>query len=291
MRRLGDTALRQVFARLRAPGRGDHDTPDAGAAGELTGGSRPWRFGDEQPLDVVRTVRNAVLRTASHGRPGDGPGQPGRTGVRLDVEDFEVAETERRSSAAVVLAVDLSSSMAMRGDWGRAKSMVLALHTLVSTRYPQDHLQVVGFSRHAWELTPTELVGLGWDAVQGTNLQHALSLAGRFLARHPDSEPVVMVVTDGEPTAHLTHDGYAAFDWPPSPETVAATMAEVDRLTRRGAALNVFMLVDEPRLVRFVGAVAQRNGGRVVHASGDDVGAYVVEDYLRARRGRRGAGP
>ena len=207
------------------------------------------------------------------------------------MEDFEVAETERRSSAAVVLAVDLSSSMALRGDWGRAKSMVLALHTLVSTRYPQDHLQVVGFSRHAWEMSPTELVGLGWDAVQGTNLQHALSLAGRFLARHPDSEPVVLVVTDGEPTAHLTRDGYAAFDWPPSPETVEATMAEVDRLTRRGAALNVFMLVDEPRLVRFVSAVARRNGGRVVHATGEDVGAYVVEDYLRARRGRRGAGP
>ena len=290
VRRLGDTALRTVFARLRSSTRGDHDQRDAGAAGDLTGASRPWQFGDEQPLDVVRTVRNALLRQAGHSsRPGEGRA-PGSGAVRLDVEDFEVAETERRSSAAVVLAVDLSSSMALRGDWGRAKSMVLALHTLVSTRYPQDHLYVVGFSRYAWELTPTSLVGLGWDAVQGTNLHHALSLAGRFLGKHPDSEPVVIVVTDGEPTAHLEPDGHSLFWYPPLPETIDLTMAEVEKITRRGAAINVFMLDDDPRLVRFVQTLAKRNGGRVVHATGEDVGAFVVEDYLRARRGRGARG-
>jgi uncharacterized protein with von Willebrand factor type A (vWA) domain len=275
MRRLGESALQRIFTRLHAHGRGDHDMRDAGAAGDPTGATRQWQFGDEQPFDVVRTVRNAVLRTGS--------GTP----VRIDVEDFEVVETERRSGAAVALLVDLSYSMALRGTWAAAKTTALALHSLVTTRYPQDAIEVIGFSRYARVLKPAELPSLTWDMVQGTNLQHALMLASRHLAKHPDAEPVVMVVTDGEPTAHLLADGSAWFDWPTHPETTAATMAEVERVTRRGATINVFMLDDEPGLVRFVESMAARNGGRVFSPDADRLGDYVVSDYIRARRGRR----
>jgi uncharacterized protein with von Willebrand factor type A (vWA) domain len=276
MRRLGQTALARIFARLHARGRGDHDTRDAGAAGDPTGATRQWEFGDEQPFDVVRTVRNAVLRT--------GPGTP----VRVAVEDFEVVETERRSGAVVALLIDLSYSMALRGTWPEAKSTALALHTLISTQYPQDAIEVIGFSRYARVLRAADLPSLSWDMVQGTNLQHALVLASRHLARHPDAEPVVMVVTDGEPTAHLMADGSAWFDWPTHPETTAATMAEVERVTRRGATINVFMLDNEPGLVRFVNAMAARNGGRVFTPDASRLGDYVISDYLRARQGRRG---
>ena len=276
VRRIGQTALARVFKQLTASGRGDHDVPDAGSAGELTGSSRPWRFGDEQPLDVVRTVRNAVLR-----------GGASRGGVALAVDDFEVMETERRTSAAVCLLVDLSYSMALRGTWGIAKSTALALHALVTTKFPQDRIHIVGFSDYARELRPTDLAGLSWDMVQGTNLQHALMIAGRHLARRPDAEPVVLVVTDGEPTAHLMRDGTPHFAWPPLPETVDLTMAEVVKLTRAGATINVFMLDDEPRLVEFVEHLAARNGGRVFAPDPSRLGEYVVSDYLRARRGRR----
>ena len=274
VRRLGSTALRRVFAGLESRGRGGHDVQDAGAAGELTGSSRAWEFGDEQPLDVVRTVRNAVLRT--------GPGK-----VRLRVEDFEVVETERRTSAAVALLVDLSFSMELRGTWGTAKQTALALHSLVSTKFPQDAIEIIGFSDYAQVLRPEQLAGLDAQRVQGTNLQHALMLAGRFLRKHPDSEPVVLVVTDGEPTAHLTEGGWAEFCWPPLAETLALTMAEVERITRRGATINVFMLDDDPRLVAFVDSIAARNGGRVFSPDPERLGEYVVSDYLRARRGRR----
>ena len=275
VRRIGATALSRVFARLDAAGRGDHAVVDAGAAGELTGASREWRFGDEQPLDVVRTVRNAVLR-----RP------PGGGRVALEVGDFEVAETERRTSAAVCLLVDLSYSMALRGTWAAAKSTALALHALVTTRFPQDSIQLIGFSDYARELRPAELAGLSWDMVQGTNLQHALMIAGQHLASRPDAEPVVLVVTDGEPTAHLQPDGHPVFHWPPLPETVDLTVAEVVKLTRRGATINVFMLDDEPRLVDFVTSIARLNGGRVFSPAAERLGDYVVSDYLRARRGR-----
>jgi uncharacterized protein with von Willebrand factor type A (vWA) domain len=274
LRRLGETALRRVFASLDARGRGDHDMHDAGAAGDPTGASRQWQFGDEQPIDVVRTVKNAVLR------------QRGTQPIRLAVEDFEVVETERRSSAAVALLVDLSYSMALRGTWAAAKSTALALHTLATTKYPQDAIEVIGFSKYARVLQPADLPSLSWDMVQGTNLQHALMLAARHLGRHPDAEPVVLVVTDGEPTAHLLADGSAWFDWPTHPETVAVTMAEVDRITRRGATINVFMLDDEPGLIRFVESLARRNGGRVFAPDPEMLGEYVVSDYIRARKGR-----
>ncbi len=274
VRRLGATALRKVFADLVSRGRGGHDVQDAGAAGDVTGSSRAWEFGDEQPLDVVRTVRNAVQRG------GSGP-------LQLHVEDFEVVETERRTSAAVALLVDLSFSMELRGTWGAAKQTALALHSLVSTKYPQDAIEVIGFSDYAQVLKVEQLAGLEAQRVQGTNLQHALMLAGRFLGKHPDAEPVVLVVTDGEPTAHLTRDGWAEFCWPPMPETLELTMAEVERVTRRGATINVFMLDDEPRLVDFVEHLAARNGGRVFATDPSRLGEYVVSDYLRARRGRR----
>ncbi|GAA1782883.1 hypothetical protein [Actinomadura chokoriensis] len=323
VRRLGETALRRVFAQLASGRQGDHDQRDAGQAGELTGASREWRFGDEQPLDVVRTVSNAIRRSAMDGgtgltarpslakvaepstaevveinggvpRQGGGvepadaaPGGVGSGGVRLGVDDFEVHETERRTGAAVCLLVDLSYSMVLRGTWAVAKQTTLALHTLVTGKFPQDAIQIIGFSNYARVLHPEEMAGLDWDMVQGTNLHHALMIAGRHLDRHPDFEPIVLVVTDGEPTAHLRPDGRSLFDYPPSTETLVLTLAEVDKMTRRGATMNFFMLADDRRLVSFVEEVARRNGGRVFAPDADRLGEYVVSDYLRVRRGRR----
>jgi uncharacterized protein with von Willebrand factor type A (vWA) domain len=304
VRRLGETALRRVFADLPEGGHGDHDQHDAGQAGEVTGSTRPWHFGDEQAIDTAATVRNALLRGGisaadASGGPagraldvaegasaaaGRGPGGPR---VRLSVQDFEVGETERRAAAAVCLLVDLSYSMALRGTWSAAKQTALALHALVRTRYPQDSIQVIGFSNYARELRETDLAGLGWDMVQGTNLHHALVLAGRYLDRRPEHNPVVLIVTDGEPTAHLRRDGRSWFDWPPSPETIELTLAEVDKMTRRRATLNVFMLAEDERLTAFVEEVARRNGGRVLRAMADSLGEYVVRDFLRARRESR----
>ncbi|TYB46523.1 VWA domain-containing protein [Actinomadura chibensis] len=301
VRRLGETALRRVFAQLTTGRQGDHEQRDAGQAGELTGASREWRFGDEQPLDVVRTVGNAIRRSAMEGAAGpaspavviepgaDEPGAPsGRAnGVRLGVDDFEVHETERRTGAAVCLLVDLSYSMVLRGTWAVAKQTTLALHTLVTSKFPQDAIQIIGFSNYARVLHPTEMAGLDWDMVQGTNLHHALMIAGRHLDRHPDFEPIVLVVTDGEPTAHLRPDGRSLFDYPPSTDTLVLTLAEVDKMTRRGACMNFFMLAEDRRLVSFVEEVARRNGGRVFAPDADRLGEYVVSDYLRVRRGRR----
>jgi uncharacterized protein with von Willebrand factor type A (vWA) domain len=276
VRRLGQTALRRVFAQLDAAGHGDHDDRRTGAADEPTGLTRSWVFGDELPIDAPRTVANALRRD------GLGP-----TGVTLEVDDFEVTETERRTSAAVALCVDLSFSMVQDGRWGPMKQTALALNHLIETRFRQDALQVIGFNRLARRLTPVQLAEAEPEWVQGTNLQHALLLAARHLRRHPDAEPVILVVTDGEPTAHLTGEGHAAFHLPTTPETVRATIAQVDELCRYGATINTFMLGEDPGLARFVDAMARRAGGRVFTPDIGRLGEYVVADYLRARRGRR----
>jgi len=282
VRRLGETALKRVFERVEAAGRGDHDDRAAGQADELTGLSRQWEFGDELPIDTVRTVSNALQRNAR------GRGRVHSTGgVELLVEDFEVAETERRSVAAVALCVDMSFSMLQEGRWGPMKQTALALSHLVQTRFRHDALQIIGFNLAARRLTPTELTEAEPEWVQGTNLQHALMLASRHLRRHPEAEPVVLVVTDGEPTAHLEADGRPTFHWPATQETVRATVAQVDELRRSGAQLNIFMLGDDPGLARFVDAVARRAGGRVFTPDISRLGEYVVADYLRTRRGRR----
>ncbi|MCM6774156.1 VWA domain-containing protein [Nocardia sp. CDC159] len=273
LRRLGEVALRNIVGQLRSR-RGQRDTALAGAAGEPTGAARAWQFGDTEPWDVPRTVRNAVLRTASTG---------GR-GVRLDVSDVEIMETEQRSRAAVALCVDTSWSMVQDGRWVPMKRTALALQHLIATRFRSDALSLITFGRHARTVDIGELTGLEPVWEQGTNLHHALLLAARHVRRHPDAVPVVLVVTDGEPTAHLESDGEAYFSWPPEPRTLAITMTQVDALAKLGASITVFMLGEDPRLAAFVDLVARRGGGRVVAPDPDGLGAAVVSDYLRARR-------
>jgi uncharacterized protein with von Willebrand factor type A (vWA) domain len=144
VRRIGRTALRRVFADLDAGPRGDHEVHDAGAAGEFTGQSRAWEFGDEQPLDVVRTVGNAVRRGLAEGKRSPG----------LRAEDFEVRETETRTRAAVALLVDQSFSMVMNDTWRAAKTTAMALQALAASAYPLDALQVITFANLARTVNP-----------------------------------------------------------------------------------------------------------------------------------------
>ncbi|MDI3314922.1 MAG: VWA domain-containing protein [Mycobacterium sp.] len=282
MRRLGETALCDVAQQLSGR-RGERDHQRAGAAGELTGATRPWRFGDTEPWSVSRTLTNAVLRRAGTART-DGA-------VKITVDDVEVSETETRTQAAVALLVDTSFSMVMENRWLPMKRTALALNHLVSTRFRSDVLQIITFGRYARTVTAAELLALDGVYEQGTNLHHALALAGRHLRRHPNAQPVVLVVTDGEPTAHLEDleggDLTVFFDYPPHPRTIAHTVRGFDEVARLGAQVTIFRLGDDPGLARFIDEVARRVEGRVVVPDLDGLGAAVVGDYLRSRRRRR----
>ena len=282
MRQLGQAALRDVAQQLSGR-HGERETRRAGAAGELTGATRAWEFGDTEPWNVTRTITNAVLRRAGTERT-DGP-------IRIAVDDVEISETETRTQAVVALLVDTSFSMVMENRWLPMKRTALAVNQLVSTRFRSDALQIIAFGRHARTVSAAELTGLEGVYEQGTNLHHALALASRHLRRHPNAQPVVLVVTDGEPTAHLENygsDGTSVFfDYPPHPRTIAHTVRGFDEVARLGAQVTIFRLGDDPGLARFIDQIARRVEGRVVVPELDGLGAAVVGDYLRSRRRRR----
>ena len=282
MRQLGQAALRDVAQQLSGR-HGERETRRAGAAGELTGATRAWEFGDTEPWNVTRTITNAVLRRAGTERT-DGP-------IRIAVDDVEISETETRTQAVVALLVDTSFSMVMENRWLPMKRTALAVNQLVSTRFRSDALQIIAFGRHARTVSAAELTGLEGVYEKGTNLHHALALASRHLRRHPNAQPVVLVVTDGEPTAHLENygsDGTSVFfDYPPHPRTIAHTVRGFDEVARLGAQVTIFRLGDDPGLARFIDQIARRVEGRVVVPELDGLGAAVVGDYLRSRRRRR----
>jgi uncharacterized protein with von Willebrand factor type A (vWA) domain len=270
-RKLGERALVKLFEHLQKDREAMHEARDAGGQAEPTGATRPWRFGDTGQIAVQRSVFNAVVR-----------GGPGRSPT-LSPDDFELVEAETRTETATALLLDLSFSMPLRGHFVPAKRMALALHALIEGRYPHDTLYLIGFSDLARRMRPEDLTATGWERVYGTNMHHAFNLAGRLLANHPRATRQVIMVTDGEPTAHLLRNGSAFFNWPPEPETVRLTLQEAMRLARSGVTLNVFMLEDSPGLARFMERLARLTAGRVFLMNGDALGDFIVRDYVARR--------
>ncbi|MCW2814767.1 MAG: von Willebrand factor, type [Nocardioides sp.] len=278
MRQLGKALLRDVAQRMSGR-QGQRDMNKAGAAGERSGGTREWQFGDTEPWDLPRTVLNGVTRQATE-----------RGGPLLAIGDVEVQETEARTQACVALLVDTSFSMAMDGRWVPMKRTALALHTLIKSRFRGDHLQLIGFGRHAEVMDIEQLTALDarWD--KGTNLHHALLLANRHFRKHPNAQPVLLIVTDGEPTSHLEASGDVYFSYPPHPVTVAHAVRELDNSRRMGAQTTFFRLGEDPGLARFIEQMAQRVDGRMVSPELDDLGAAVVGSYLGSRDAGRPGG-
>ena len=277
MRQLGKALLKDVANKMSGR-QGQRDLRAAGAAGDLSGASRPWVFGDTEPWDVTRTITNAVVRTSGSRAPGER--------IRIQMDDIEVAETEARTQAAVALLVDTSFSMAMAGRWVPMKRTALALHQLITSRFRGDHLQLIGFGRAAQVMNVEELTGLDARYDKGTNLHHALLLANRHFRKHPNAQPVLLIVTDGEPTSHLASSGEVLFAYPPHPMTIAHTVRELDNSRRLGAQTTFFRLGDDPGLARFIEELADRVEGNVVSPELDDLGAAVVGSFLSGRGGR-----
>ncbi len=277
VRRLGNKALQDLFTQLRQDRVGQHQTSFNGFGHDREETTRAYEPGDPLTLHLSKTVHNAVARTG------------GGTPVKLEAEDFEVVETEAVARSATVLCIDLSMSMPMRDNFVPAKKMAMALQTLISSRFPRDYLGLVVFSEVAREVKPADLPTVMWDYIYGTNLQHALALSRSMLSKQHGTKQII-VVTDGEPTAHLDRWGTPHFNYPPLPETLQLTMAEVIRCTRAGITINTFALDLERTHYPFVEQIAQVNGGRTFYPSNDDLGGYVLVDFLKNRRVLRPSG-
>ena len=272
VRQIGQQALKDLFGQLRdSPTLGSHRTATVARGGDREETAKAWEPGEPFSLHLHQTMRNALFR--------QGPGTP----ITLHPDDFAVEEYEAARRSSTVFAIDLSLSMAMRGNLVPAKKMVLALTQLIRSKYPRDFVAVVGFGETAQELRIEDIPALTIDYNYGTNLQHALALS-RHLMRNERGERQIVVVTDGEPTAHLDDNGESFFSWPPVAETLQRTMAEVLRCTKAGITINTFALDIERSQFPFVEQISRVNGGRTFFTSVDELGVYVLDDFVRSRR-------
>jgi uncharacterized protein with von Willebrand factor type A (vWA) domain len=281
LRAIGSNALRELFSKLAKDTVGQHQVHRLGQGHERTFETKAYEYGDPFQLDLQRTIRNALRRA--------GPGVP----VRLDPSDFEIERTEHLTRSSTVLMLDLSLSMPMRDNFLPAKKVAMALHSLISSQFPRDYLGLVGFSETARILTAEQLPEVSWDFVYGTNMQHGFALSRQLLARQTGTKQIIMI-TDGEPTAHVTADGDVFFHYPPVRETVEATLREVVRCTREQIRINTFMLDATGALTSFIEQLTQINRGRAFFTTPENLGDYVLVDFIQHKRqlarGRRRAG-
>ncbi|MDA0273500.1 MAG: VWA domain-containing protein [Proteobacteria bacterium] len=275
-RSLGQKALGEIYQRLKKQNMGNHAVPEEGRFGERIEESKQYEYGDPFHLHMPRTIRNALDR--------EGPGAP----VKLRTEDFEIYRSEMITQTATVLMVDLSWSMALRGSFQSAKKVALALHNLISSAYPRDSLYVLGFSAYAKEIKAHDLPYLQYDDyLLGTNMQHALILAEKLLAKHQQGTKQIIMITDGEPTAHL-EDGRPVFAYPPTPATINRTLKAIRSCTTKGITINTFMLDQSYYLKAFVEQMTKINGGRVFYTEPHNLGEYILVDYVQNKKKRLG---
>ena len=272
IRKIGDKALQDILGHLKRDRFGRHAVEHRGAGGDRTDDAKPYEFGDPFLLDLKETLMNAVER--------NGPGTP----VRLSPGDFEVFRTELQTQAATVVMLDMSRSMLNNGLFLPAKKVALALHALLRSQFPRDTLHILGFSLYAREFTPEQLPGLSWSEWNiGTNMHHGFQLSRQLLGRHKGPNKQIIMVTDGEPTAHM-EGGEAQFAYPPTRLTFQETLREAQRCTREGITINTFMLEQSRTLMAFVEQMARVNHGRAFFATPDRLGEYVLVDYVRNKR-------
>jgi uncharacterized protein with von Willebrand factor type A (vWA) domain len=274
IRKIASKALKEVFANLQKDKMTSHDLYEAGMQGDPSGATRKYEFGDPFDLSLEKTLHNAIIR--------NGPGTP----VKIHPDDFELVEREQSTQAATCVLLDQSKSMGHWGSWASAKKVALALIALVRSQYPRDAIYLIGFSDMAIEIKEEDLPETNWNAwVSGTNMQHALMMSRKMLNRHKGATRQIIMITDGEPTAHM-EGAFPVFSYPPSFRTMQETLREVRRVTQEGITINTFMLESNYYLLDFIDKLTKINQGRAFYTSPEHLGEYVLVDYINNRRKR-----
>ena len=272
VREIAQDAMREIFSQMKKGNLGAHDTFKKGDWGDLTGQTIPYEFGQSFEINLQKSLFNTVVR--------EGSSIP----LKIQSQDLEVNEHEHLTQSATVLMLDQSRSMGMYGTFTAAKKVALALYWLVQTKFPRDKLFVVGFSDYGMTIDGKDLPESTWNHwVAGTNMHHGLILSRQLLARQNVANKQILMVTDGEPTAHM-EGGQAYFSYPPTARTLEQTLKEVKRCTREGIVINTFMLEMNYFLMEFMDEMAKINKGRSFYTKPDQLGRYMLVDYLQGRK-------
>ncbi len=276
IRRIGEKALMDILQRLDKVSFGFHELKISGNGDMLTGGTRKFRFGDTFDVDIVNTIKNSLRRYSLKDKK-----------FNIEPDDFEIYEKESSTRLSTVLLLDMSWSMSWGNKFTAAKKVGIAMEELIRTRFPQDKLFIVGFFTVAVELKPYQLPTLDLNLNDPfTNIQDALLLADRLLARENNTNKFVILITDGQPTAYF-ESGILEVEWPVfgiSPKSFEKTLEAVHLLTKHNIKINTFMLDSNPVLVQFVEDMMKINHGRAFFTTPESLGTYLLVDYLERKR-------
>ena len=300
MRLFQGKLLEKIFSALDPSRTGRHQVNVTGEGAVEMVPTRPYEFGDSVAhIDIPGSLVNAMLRQGTE-RP-----------LRLDARDIEVHRTRNTPKCATVVALDMSGSMRHGGLYVSVKRMALALQGLVQREFPGDALSFLEMYSFAKPRPAGEIVKLLPKPVtifepvvrlradmsnptiteedvppHFTNIQHALQLARRQLARADTPNKQVILITDGLPTAHFEGNELYLL-YPPHKRTEEATLREAEACRREGIVVNVFLLSGWSQSredIQFAYKLAQTAKGRVFFTSGKDLDRFVVWDYVSRRR-------
>jgi uncharacterized protein with von Willebrand factor type A (vWA) domain len=281
MRKIGDKALREIFQMLNKGRWGNHETSKRGSQGDLMEETKQYEYGDPLNINIGETLLNALGRRKK--------GAP----LRIAPEDFSVHRVEYSTVSETALLIDVSYSMLMNDALHAGKKVALALHRLIQTKYPQDTLHLVAFRSNAKLIQAEDLpsiVSLTYFMEHGTDIKEALRYARQLLGSNRSANRQIILITDGEPTAAtLDRGGRLHSGWGSAllhSRIVHETLKEVKRCTQSGIKINTFMLGADFYRQGFIDQLSRLNTGRVFYTTPDQMGNYIVVDYLNNKRKR-----
>lgn len=296
-------ALQEIFQNLRQGLRDGHTSNAPGVGGERLEGTRPYQYGDPiSELDIHQTLHSALQRTGLPEKDANG-----RFRIRFQERDLELHLQEGVTSCSTVVLLDMSGSMMRFGRFYAAKKVAMAMQQLVASRFPQDTIDFVGFYSGASVIPPAALPlvmpkpvtvfdysvrmrvpidKLAQAPQHFTNLHMGLQLARKILKRRGGENRQILVVTDGQPTAHVEGQ-YVYLIYPPDNRSTMATLKEAHMANQEGCRIATFALIEDYWGMDWVNFVEQMNKltkGIAFYTSAVELAGCIMESYLTGRK-------
>src|ERR1700743_3668304 len=267
------SALEEIFGKLKKSGKGNHRTPQSGQGDEKNAERREFEFGDSlDQIDMTQSIHNAQV---NHGI-GD---------FMMTERDLEVEEMDYKTLTSTVLMIDISHSMILYGEdrITPAKKVAMALSELITTRYPKDTLDIVVFGNDAWQIEMKDLPYLQVGPYH-TNTVAGLELAMDILRRRKNPNKQIFMITDGKPTCLKIGHKYYKNSFGIDSKILNRTLNLAGQLRRMKVPVITFMIAQDPYLQSFVRNFTEVNGGKAFYSSLDGLGHYIFEDYERNKK-------
>jgi len=273
-RLIRQSALEQIFGKLKRAGTGNHKTRYTGQGDEHTGELRDYHFGDAiEKISLTESLKNAQV---NHGMDE----------FILHENDLVVEESFHKSQMSTVLMIDISHSMILYGEdrITPAKKVAMALAELITTRYPKDTLDIIVFGNDAWSISIKDLPYLTVGPYH-TNTVAGLQLAMDILRRKRNTNKQIFMITDGKPSCIRERDGNYYMNSVGLDDYIVEQCYNQARNARKlNIPITTFMIARDSYLQQFVDRFTEANRGKAFYTGLKGLGEMIFEDYETNRK-------